>query len=267
MKWAGGKRRVLAQFEKYIPREFNSYIEPFIGGGSMFFYLLPENATIMDINPDLINVYNTIKNDVELLIESLKKHKNEKEYYYSLRNIDKDAEKFSSWSDIEKASRIIYMNRCCFNGLYRVNSKGQFNVPFGSYKNPLFCDEENLFAVNKVLQGVTIINAGFEKTLEIAKKGDFIYFDPPYVPLSGTANFTSYSKENFNFNSQRKLKEVFSILDKRGCKLMLSNSHCEFILDLYKDFKIETIMAARAINSNGANRGKIKEVLVLNDYT
>ncbi len=158
------------------------------------------------------------------------------------------------------------MNRCCYNGLYRVNSKGQFNTPFGSYKNPKFCNKENLIAVNKALQGVKIIHGSFEACLDHCEKYDFVYFDPLYHPLSDTASFTSYTKENFGKDSQKKLFEIFQTLDERGCKLMLSNSYNNFILNLYKDYKIITLNAKRAINSDATKRGEIKEVLVLNSF-
>ncbi|MHA1785596.1 MAG: DNA adenine methylase [Candidatus Helarchaeota archaeon] len=265
VKWAGGKRQLLRQFDTYIPKTFNKYIEPFVGGGALFFYLLPKEGILIDKNEELINVYNVIKNNVDELIESLKKHKNEKEYYYKLRSVDRSDE-FSEYSDVQKASRTIFLNRCCFNGLYRVNRKNQFNVPFGRYKNPKFCDEENLRAVNKALQNVKIYHDSFEKALDFAKKNDFIYFDPPYQPISNTAYFTSYTKDSFGEESQKELFNVFKKLDERGCKILLSNSCNRFILDLYKDYKIITMNAKRAINSDATKRGKIKELLILNKY-
>jgi len=196
-------------------------------------------------------------------MDSLKKHKNDKEYYYNIRGVDRTPE-FKEWTDVEKASRIMFMNKCCFNGLYRVNSKGQFNVPFGSYKNPNFCDDENLLAVQKSLKNVQIINNSFQECLKYAEEGDFIYFDPPYVPISDSANFTSYTKDNFGLEDQQKLYETFEILNERGCSVMLSNSYCDFILDLYQGFNISTLKAKRAINSDATKRGAIKEVLVTN---
>ncbi|MEX2681019.1 MAG: DNA adenine methylase [Candidatus Sigynarchaeota archaeon] len=267
MKWAGGKRQLLGQFDPFIPAKFNKYIEPFVGGGAMFFYLLPERAVLMDINPELINIYKVIQHDVDALIASLKRHENDETYYYKMRDIDLDKDAFAAWTDVEKASRNIYMNHVCYNGLYRVNSEGHFNVPFGDYKNPILCDEENLRAINKALKGIELHVASFEKCLEYAEKGDFIYLDPPYVPLSLTASFTGYTKESFGPDDQRKLLAVMKELDRRGCKVLLSNSYCDFVLDLYKDFKIETIMANRAINSVGSKRGKIKEVLIRNEFT
>ncbi|KKL82849.1 hypothetical protein LCGC14_1980630 [marine sediment metagenome] len=264
LKWAGGKRQLISQMDQYFPKKFNKYIEPFVGGGAIFFYLLPENAILIDINKDIINAYRVIKNNVTELIGSLKKHKNEKEYYYDIRNVDRDLEEFDGWSTTEKASRIIFMNRCCFNGLYRVNSKGQFNVPFGKYKNPKFCDEENLISVQKALKNVNLVNDSFDKCLDFAEEDDFIYFDPPYVPISDSANFTSYTKDNFNNDDQIRLNETFKSLDERGCNVMLSNSYSDFILDLYRDYHIHFLQAKRAINSDASKRGAIKEVLITN---
>lgn len=265
VKWAGGKRQLLEQMEKFIPKNYNTYIEPFVGGGALFFHLKPKKAILIDFNKDLMNVYRVIKQNVDELIDSLNKHKNEKKYYYKMRNADREPG-FGEWSDVEKASRMLYMNKVCFNGLYRVNRKGQFNVPFGKYKNPTICDEDNFHAVHKILQNVILVQDSFEKCKDYAKEGDFVYFDPPYVPLSETASFTSYTRLKFDKSAQMKLHEVFVELDNRGCKLMLSNSHHKFILDLYKDFKIETLMATRAINCDAKKRGKIKEVLILNQY-
>jgi len=264
LKWAGGKRQLIKQFDRYFPPHYKKYIEPFVGGGSVFFYLLPDNAILMDINEELVNCYRVIQTQVDDLIQLLKAHRNEKEYFYKIRNVDRNSEDFSKWSNIQRASRTIFLNRCCFNGLFRVNSKGEFNVPFGKYKNPKFCDEENLRTVHRVLQNVQIISSNFKKCLEFAEREDFIYFDPPYQPVSGTANFTSYSKEGFGEAAQVALFEVFKELDSRGCKVMLSNSYTKFILDLYKEFRIITMKAKRAINSDATKRGEIKEALVLN---
>ena len=266
LKWAGGKRQLLNQMIPLFPKSFSKYIEPFVGGGAVFFHLLPKNAILIDINKDLINCYKVIKEGVSELIESLKKHKNERDYYYSVRIKDRMPEVFSKMSDVEKASRIIFMNKCCYNGLYRVNSKGYFNVPFGSYKQPNFCDEENFKAVHLALKNVRLIHGSFERCLMFAEKDDFIYFDPPYHPLSDTSSFTSYTKESFGKSAQIKLYNVFKELDERGCKLVLSNSYSEYILDLYKDYKIITLKAKRAINSDPTKRGFIKEVVVLNNF-
>ena len=266
LKWAGGKRQLIQQLDEYIPKEYNKYIEPFVGGGALLFYMLPQKAIIIDDNEDLMNCYRIIKNNVSELLELLKEHVNEKTYFYKVRALDRDEEKFATLSDVEKASRTIFLNRCCYNGLYRVNSKGQFNAPFGRYKNPKFCDEKNLNAVNITLQNVEIYKDTFDKCLELAEKDDLIYFDPPYHPISSTAYFTGYTKENFGREAQRKLFKTFKKLDDMGCKVMLSNSHNDFIKKLYKDYNINIIYAKRAINSKASKRGKIKELLILNDY-
>ena len=264
LKWAGGKRQLISQMDKFFPKNYNKYIEPFIGGGAVFFHLLPENSIISDNNPDLINCYNVIKEDVEGLIKSLKKHKYEKDYYYEIRALDRDQNAYADLSDVEKASRSIYLNKTGYNGLYRVNSKGLFNVPFGRHKNPKICDEENLRKVSQVLKNVKIHLGSFEICLDFAKKGDLLYLDPPYFPLSDTALFTSYTKDIFDKSSQLKLFDVFKELNERGCYVLLSNSYSEFIIELYKEFKIITLKAKRNINSNSQKRGLINEVLILN---
>ena len=264
IKWAGGKKQLLEQINKYLPQKYNKYLEPFAGGGALFFYLLPNKAILIDNNKELINCYRVIQNIIGELINSLKKHKNEKDYFYKIRSLDRIPEEFKKLSSVERASRTIFLNKCCFNGLYRVNSKGEFNVPFGKYENPKFCDEENLLTVNKVLKDIQIINGDFKECLELAEKDDFIYFDPPYQPISTTANFTSYTKENFNKEDQMRLFKVYEELDNRGCKVMLSNSYNDFILELYKNYDVKIVHARRSINSDASRRGQIKEVLIIN---
>lgn len=269
VKWVGGKRQLLKQFRElglYPPEDFdpatNTYFEPFVGGGAVFFDLLPRKAELSDLNNELVTTYNTIKNDVDRLVKSLKKHKYDKEHYLKVRAKDP-----TRLSDIQVASRFIYLNRTCFNGMYRVNSKGGFNVPFGKYTDPIICDEENLLKVSKALQKVTIKNQDYKKVLEKAKKGDFVYFDPPYYPVSKTASFTSYTADAFLEKEQAELRDTFVELHKRGCFVMLSNSDTPFINKLYsgiKGVKVSKVAAGRAINSNAAKRGKINEVLVTN---
>ncbi len=271
VKWVGGKRQLLNQFRlrNLFPPELfdsakNTYFEPFVGGGAVFFDLLPEKAVLSDMNNELVITYNVIKNDVERLILSLKKHKITKEYFLDIRS--KDTAKLS---DVEIASRFIYLNRTCFNGLYRVNKSGKFNVPFGKNKNPLICDEFNLRQVSEALQKVTIKHQDYKGVLQKAKKGDFIYFDPPYYPISKTASFTSYTKDAFLDKEQIELRDVFVELNKRGCYVMLSNSDAPFINKIYSEIKdkkiqIHKVEAGRAINSKGSGRGKILEVVVTN---
>jgi len=269
VKWVGGKRQLLKQFRLlnlYPPANFdpklNKYFEPFVGGGAVFFDLLPEKAELSDLNSELVTTYNVIKNNVDTLIKSLKKHKYEKEYYLKVR-----AKNPNELSGVEVASRFIYLNRTGFNGMYRVNSKGGFNVPFGRYNNPIICDEKNLRRVSKALQKVSINHQDYKEILKNAKKGDFIYFDPPYYPISKTASFTSYTAESFLEDEQTELRNTFAELHKRGCFVMLSNSDTPFINKIYSEIpgaKITKVEAGRAINSKGSKRGKITEVLVTN---
>lgn len=271
VKWVGGKRQLLSQFRSMNlcpPEKFNPktgrYFEPFVGGGAVFFDLLPKKAFLSDLNSELVITYNVIKNNIDELINSLKKHKYDKVYFLKIR-----AENPRQLSDVEIASRFIFLNRVCFNGMYRVNSKGQFNVPFGRYSNPIICDEKNLRKVSKELQGVEIKNQDYKQILKKARKGDFAYFDPPYYPISKTASFTSYTKESFSEKDQIELRDTFLELHKRGCFLMLSNSDTPFINKIYSDIikhgvRITKVEAGRMINSKASGRGKITEVLVIN---
>lgn len=266
LKWAGGKRQLLPEITKHIPEQFSTYYEPFLGGGAVLFHLQPQKAVVNDVNEDLINVYLVIRDNVEELIESLKKHKNEKEYFYKIRELDRDKEKYNQLSSVEKASRIIFLNKTCYNGLFRVNSKGQFNVPFGRYKNPDIVNEATLRAVSDYFNKAKIIFkcTDFEKAVEGIKKGDFVYFDPPYDPVSDTSSFTDYNIGGFDREDQKRLKELCDRLDKRGVKFLLSNSATDFILELYKGYNITIVGANRAINSKANKRGKVDEVLVKN---
>lgn len=265
LKWAGGKRQLLQELRKYIPKKYNFYYEPFIGAGSVLFDLQPKKAVINDINMELVNVYNVVKHDVERLIEDLQKHENNKDYFYAIRDLDRQP-LYKDLSPIERASRVIYLNKTCFNGLFRVNGQGQFNVPFGKYKNPQIINEIVIRAVHNYLHtnDVTILNQDFEMVVKMATKGDFLYFDPPYDPVSDTSSFTGYHIDRFNKNDQIRLRDTFVELDKRGCKVLLSNSATHFIKDIYSDFHIEIVSAARNINAVASKRGKIEEVLVMN---
>lgn len=262
VKWAGGKRQLVDILLSNVPPSFNRYFEPFVGGGALLFELQPQKAVISDINEELINAYQVIKDNVEELINSLKKHKNTKEYYYAIRAINP-----KTLTPVERASRFIYLNKTCFNGLYRENSKGQFNVPFGRYKNPKICDEENLRAVSEFLNKIeiTILNCDYKMTCEMAKSGDFVYLDPPYYPISKTASFTKYNKNDFSEKDQIELSEIFKELDRKGCYVMLSNSNTEFIKKLYANYRIQEIKANRFINCKANRRGKSNiEVLITN---
>lgn len=270
VKWVGGKRQLLKQFRDknlYPPKGFNAntatYYEPFVGGGAVFFDLLPKKAVLSDMNSELVTSYNVIKNDVEGLIKELKKYKYSKEFFLKMR--EKKPEKMT---DLKIAARFIYLNRTCFNGLYRVNSKGKFNTPFGKYSNPLICDAENLRKISKALKKTKILHQSYKKVLEVAKKGDFIYFDPPYHPLNETSSFTSYTSGGFTAKDQKELRDIYFKLHKRGCFVMLSNSDAPLINEFYsgldKKIKVNKVDAGRAINANSRKRGKIKEVLVIN---
>ena len=264
VKWAGGKRQLLPELLKRIPK-FTTYCEPFVGGGALFFYLQPKKAIINDFNKDLINTYITIQNDVESLIQYLSTYKNDSESYYKIRELDRTP-LFHRMSATEKASRLIYLNKTCYNGLFRVNSMGEFNSPFGSYKSPNIVNEPTLRAIHNYFQNadVTFLSGDFEAAVKGLKKGTFVYFDPPYDPVSASSNFTGYTNLGFGKQEQRRLKEVCDELNAKGIKFLLSNSATDFILDLYKEYNIEKISAKRVINSNANNRGNVDEVLIRN---
>jgi DNA adenine methylase len=258
LKWAGGKSRVLPQYQPYFPRRFKTYYEPFLGGGAVFFYLLPQRAVLADINDELVNVYQCIRNHVDDLIQRLIVHQKRhcKEYYYTIRSNPRQ-------DPVARAARLLYLNKTCFNGLYRENSKGQFNVPMGRYKNPTICDPALLKAASQALQPVEITQERFETVLDWATGADdFVYFDPPYHPISATSNFTGYNRYAFTAEDQCRLRDTFVRLANRGVNVMLSNSDCPFIRELYQDFNIRVIYASRAINSNAKKRGKITELLI-----
>jgi len=268
LKWAGGKSQLISQYVPYFPQKFATYYEPFLGGGAVFFYLYGATrneqntkmfpAIITDINPELVNVYCCVRDRVEEIIELLAQHQenHDRDYYYRMRS------RFVG-TPVEMAARLIYLNKTCFNGLYRENSKGEFNVPMGKYKNPTICNPELLRVVADSLQSVEIEVRSFDAVLNFAKTAeDFVYFDPPYHPLSNTSKFTGYSRYSFNEKDQIRLRDTFAELVGRGVKVMLSNSDCPLIRELYKDFSIHEIIAARAINSNAEKRGKITELLV-----
>jgi DNA adenine methylase len=270
VKWVGGKRQLLKQFKDlnlYPPHDFNpaknTDFEPFVGGGAVFLDLLPRKAVLSDLNFELITTYKVVKNNVDKLIKLLKSYEYDKDFFLKIRS-----KQTKNLSDVQIAAKFIYLNRTCFNGLYRVNSRGEFNVPFGSYKNPLICDENNLKKISKALKNVKIYNEDYKNVLKRAKRGDFIYFDPPYYPVNRTSNFTSYTVEGFFEKEQTELRDIFLDLHKRGCFVMLSNSDTPFINKLYskpdKKIKIHKIDANRNINSKASRRGKIKEVLIIN---
>ncbi|MDR0920884.1 MAG: DNA adenine methylase [Lactobacillales bacterium] len=268
-KWAGGKRQLLDVLCNNMPPNYNKYFEPFVGGGALFLDIAPQNAVINDLNSELYYSYVAIRDNLSELIHLLNKHsiENSKDYYYDIRSIDRDG-RFEKMTETEKAARLLYMLRVNFNGLYRVNSKGQFNTPYGRYKNPKIVDEELLRAISNYLNNaeITILNGDFEKAIETAQAGDFVYFDPPYVPVSETSSFTSYTSDGFGLEEQIRLRDVFIDLDRRGVYVMLSNSNVPLVRELYKDYADTTLIvgATRMINAKASGRGKIDEVLVKN---
>jgi len=266
VKWVGGKRQIINQIVKYIPKSFSTYYEPFLGGGAVLFELQPKTAIINDINAELINLYEVIKNNVDELIEDLKQHRNEEAYFYELRELDRNKEDYNHLTSSQRASRLIFLNKTCYNGLFRVNKAGQFNTPFGNYKNPNIVNEFTLMAVSNYFNKaqITFTCKDFDEALKGARKGAFVYLDPPYDPVSDTASFTGYDKGGFDQNEQIRLKNMCDKLNEKGIKFLLSNSATDFIKDLYKDYKIEIIKAKRAINSKADKRGEIDEVLVMN---
>ena len=259
LKWAGGKTQLLEHLLPKIPKEYNKYIEPFFGGGALFFALKPNNSIIADSNPELINLYRVIAKDVNSLISELKKFKNEKDFFYDIRR-----KEFSELSEIEAAARTIFLNKTAFNGLYRVNKKGQFNVPFGYYKNPKILDEDQLLAASKLLKKTKILLGDFKDVLcENAKKGDFIFLDPPYLPVSKFSDFKRYTKEQFHEKDQISLANLVNKLSKKGCHILLTNSNHPLIHELYKDFNIDIYKTKRNINSKSTNR-KGEDIIVSN---
>jgi DNA adenine methylase len=265
VKWAGGKRQLLPQLSKFLPKKVEGYFEPFIGGGAMAFYIIkkynPERVFLSDINEELINALNIIRTKTNELMTILLQYRNShsEKFYYQMR--DKDPIKLN---DIERAARFIYLNKTGYNGLYRVNSKGKFNVPFGRYKNPSIFSEKDFREISYLLKNAHIEVKQFYEAVSNAKSSDFIYFDPPYYPLKKGKNFTKYTKGDFLDKEQEKLAEVFKDLDRRGCKVMLSNSDTDFIKGLYTDYIINKVKAKRMINCDATKRGEIDEVVITN---
>lgn len=269
VKWAGGKTQLLDKLHSHMPVKFNNYFEPFIGGGSFFFNISPSKATINDFNSELMIAYKCIQdneNFKRLKNELLEYEKNHSEsFYYQIRELDREPN-FLDLPVYERAARMIYLNKSCFNGLYRVNSKGYFNVPSGKKLKVKTFDEENIDALHDFLcnNDITILNTDYEKAVETAKKGDFVYFDPPYDSFDGKESFTAYSKDNFDRNEQKRLANLYKKLNSKGVYLMLSNHNTSFIRELYKDFNIYVVNAKRAINSDSKGRGDVEEVIITN---
>lgn len=265
VKWVGGKRQLLGEIRPFLPKKITNYFEPFVGGGALFFELQPKKGLINDLNKELINVYRIVKERPDELISELKKHINDEDYFYQIRGLDRDG-KLETMDNVQKASRILFLNKTCYNGLYRVNSQGEFNSPFGRYKNPNIVNETSIRAVSKYLNenNIQIHNEDYQFILKHIKKGDFVYLDPPYDPVSDSSNFTGYTQGGFGKKEQETLRDFCLTLDEIGVKFMLSNSATKFINDLYSEFKIEIIEASRSINSDPTGRGKVQEVLIRN---
>lgn len=268
VKWAGGKRQIIDKLKEYIPEEYGTYYEPFVGGGALLFELSPKDAVINDSNKELMNVFNCIKDEEKFtkMCSELNRYETShcEEFYYEIRNIDRDKKKFSRLVDYKRAARTIYLNKACFNGLYRVNSKSEFNVPFGKKLKVNTYEGQNLGIIHAYLNfsNIKMLSVDFEDAVKDAKKGDFIYFDPPYD--SDTDTFNSYTEEGFNKEQQRRLARVYKELSDRGCYVMLSNHNTILVNELYSEFNIHVIEAKRNINSNGKKRGKVEEVIITN---
>jgi len=266
LKWVGGKRQLLGELSPLLPKRITSYCEPFVGGGALLFDLQPSKAYINDINSDLILVYRTIKDNVESLILELTKFENKAEVFLNIRNLDRDKEKYQKLSDVERAARIIYLNKTCYNGLYRVNNAGEFNTPFGNYKNPNIVNAPVLKAVSAYFNSanITFSNVDYSEVLDSIPKGTFVYLDPPYDPISATSNFTGYSIGGFTQEDQIRLREYCDQLNERKIKFMLSNSATDFIRNQYANYNIITVQAKRSINSVASKRGDVDEVIIRN---
>lgn len=266
VKWVGGKRQLLGNIIPLVPKRYTSYCEPFFGGGAVLFALQPSKGIINDLNSDLMMMYRIIHDDVDALIANLSTHQNTPEYFYAIRDLDRDKTKYNALSEVEKASRLIYLNKTCYNGLFRVNSAGEFNTPFGYYKNPNIVNEPVLRAVSSYFNraDITFLNKDFAEVLDSVKKGAFVYLDPPYDPVSDTASFTGYNKGGFDKEAQLRLKTCCDELNRKNIRFMLSNSATDFIKEIYSDYHITLVKAMRAINSNGTKRGAVDEVIIRN---
>ncbi len=257
LKWAGGKGQLLAALRPFVPTAYDRYFEPFLGGGALFFDCLPRKGHLSDVNAEIVECYVVVRDQVEKLIVALGRHRYDADPYYAMRDTDP-----ATLSPVERAARTIFLNKTGFNGLYRVNRAGKFNVPFGRYAKPLICDPANLRACSAALANVELLVRDFEEASSRANAGDFVYFDPPYVPVSRTAAFTAYAAGGFGSKEQERLATLFAKLIERGVHVLLSNSDVPDIRRLYRGHRIECVRATRAINSNASRRGPVSEVLV-----
>lgn len=271
IKWAGGKGQLLPELSRRLPKQFGRYHEPFVGGGAFFFYLynhglLREGARLSDSNPELIGCYQAIKEEPKKLIDILQKHEQHRtsqDYFLEIRNWDRMPD-FAQRSNVERAARMIFLNRTCYNGLYRLNQKGEFNAPYGHYKNPMICDPDNIWAVHQALQQVDLAVCDFGDVQHDADPGDFVYFDPPYIPVSQTASFTSYTAQSFGPEEHRRLAKVCIALARRNVLVMLSNSDTPLAREIYLPTSEHrsTVYASRKINCDGLKRGVVEELIV-----
>ena len=266
VKWVGGKRQLLPQILPLIPKRMSAYCEPFLGGGAVLFALQPRRALVNDLNQDLITVYRVIKENADALIEHLSRHENTPEYFYRIRDLDRDREAYAALSDVEKASRLLYLNKTCYNGLFRVNASGAFNSPYGHYRRPNIVNEQTIRGVSRYFNScdITFFSEDFAAVLDRVPRGGFVYLDPPYDPVSDTASFTGYNRGGFGREEQVRLKECCDALTARGVKFLLSNSATPFIRELYGSYRVSIVQARRAVNSVASRRGAIEEVLVRN---
>jgi len=257
LKWAGGKGQLLGRLRARVPKAYGRYFEPFLGGGALFFALRPARCVLGDVNREIVDCYTAVRDDVSGLVAALREHRYEAVHYYAVRDADP-----AKLPLVERAARTIFLNKTGFNGLYRVNRAGKFNVPFGRYSKPAICDEENLIACSAALSNAELVAGDFERVAARARTGDFVYFDPPYVPLSRTAAFTAYAPGGFDLDAQARLAAFFGKLAARGVALLLSNSDVAEIRKLYARYRIDTIEATRVINCKATRRGPVNELLV-----
>ncbi|MCB6405572.1 MULTISPECIES: DNA adenine methylase [Streptococcus] len=270
LKWVGGKRQLISDIEPLIPKKISTYVEPFVGGGAVLFHLQPKKAIINDFNKELMNVYQVIKDNPNELIKVLKEHKelNSEDYFYEIRSLDR-RDDFENLSSVQKAGRIIYLNKTCYNGLFRVNRAGFFNTPYGKYKNPSIVNEVTIKAISNYFNSANIkfLTGDYKEALKSLRRGAFVYFDPPYMPISSSSSFTGYTEHGFGYEKQVELRDECLKLHDRGVKFLQSNSYSPEILELYSDqkvFNIEIVKAKRSINSQSDKRGEISEVLIYN---
>jgi DNA adenine methylase len=266
IKWVGGKTRLLHELLARMPEHFNRYYEPFAGGAALFFRLAPRRAVLADSNKDLVTLYTAIATDPQAVIRRLQHHRDahDEDHYYAMRA--KWNEDHASWPAPDRAAAFIYLNKTCFNGLWRVNRAGAFNVPIGRYTDPPICVPDAVRAASTVLARADLRCADYKTAIHDAKAGDFLYFDPPYDPVTPTANFTSYSADGFGPDDQRELAQTAKALVERGCRVMLSNSDTPFIRSLYRGLRVERVKCPRAINSNAAKRGDVDELVITGGY-